>query len=311
MIAIEHRRKQVLKTWHVVLEEVSKRQEALVHRPGRVNMLEFVWIKRASVKERQPKRAGRENQRAAHDGEADCARSTHAEGSSPHVYRFSHLSESPTMPSKPGTYGSALLMQVGQSTEYARSSKDCSTLVSKGPSSRFDAVPVDSDVAETPRHMRKKKSSELRTNNGENSCFAGTRPGTDLPAAALVSVILPTFNRSRFLPAAFRAILAQQITSWELIVIDDGSTDDTRQVVEALSASVSQPVTYLRQDNQGAYGARNTGLDAARGSTSRSTTATTSGCRTICRRVCLRWSSSRTSTGSTRPANWSISTPSA
>ena len=80
-----------------------------------------------------------------------------------------------------------------------------------------------------------------------------------------VSVILPTFNRSRFLPAAFAAIHAQQLTSWELIVIDDGSTDDTQAVVAGLSSRTPQPVRYLRQDNQGAYGARNTGLQAAQG----------------------------------------------
>jgi glycosyltransferase involved in cell wall biosynthesis len=80
-----------------------------------------------------------------------------------------------------------------------------------------------------------------------------------------VSVILPTFNRSRFLPAAFNAIKAQQFISWELIIVDDGSTDDTKEVVAEFSRSVQQPVTYLRQDNQGAYGARNTGLHAAEG----------------------------------------------
>ena len=78
-----------------------------------------------------------------------------------------------------------------------------------------------------------------------------------------VSVILPTFNRSRFLPAAFQAIRAQHLSSWELIVVDDGSSDDTEQVVKALSQTMTQPVSYLRQENQGAYGARNSGLSAA------------------------------------------------
>src|SRR5262245_39393110 len=81
----------------------------------------------------------------------------------------------------------------------------------------------------------------------------------------IVSVILPTFNRSSFLPAAFAAIQAQLLTSWELIVVDDGSTDDTPAVVDALSTSIAQPVTYRRQANQGAYGARNTGVQSARG----------------------------------------------
>ena len=81
----------------------------------------------------------------------------------------------------------------------------------------------------------------------------------------LVSVILPTYNRSPFLPAAFRAIASQQLTSWELVVVDDGSTDDTRDVVARLTHGWPQQVRYVHQTNQGAYGARNTGLDHATG----------------------------------------------
>src|SRR5262245_46652484 len=80
-----------------------------------------------------------------------------------------------------------------------------------------------------------------------------------------VSIVLPTFNRSRFLPAAFKAIGSQQIASWELIVVDDGSTDDTRRLVDELASSIAAPVKYIFQANQGAYGARNTGVDAATG----------------------------------------------
>jgi glycosyltransferase involved in cell wall biosynthesis len=84
----------------------------------------------------------------------------------------------------------------------------------------------------------------------------------DRPA---VSIILPTYNRARFLPQAFEAIKSQQFQGWELIVVDDGSTDDTRKLVVALSRGWDQPVSYVYQENQGAYGARNTGLDLARG----------------------------------------------
>jgi glycosyltransferase involved in cell wall biosynthesis len=78
-----------------------------------------------------------------------------------------------------------------------------------------------------------------------------------------VSVVLPTFNRSRFLPDAFRAISSQVLTEWELIVIDDGSTDDTRAVVERLGAALPQTVRYQYQENGGAYAARNAGVDLA------------------------------------------------
>jgi glycosyltransferase involved in cell wall biosynthesis len=80
-----------------------------------------------------------------------------------------------------------------------------------------------------------------------------------------VSVILPTYNRAKFLPQAFASIKSQHCTDWELIVVDDGSTDATPELVEQFRADVAQPVRYIRQANGGPYAARNTGLDAARG----------------------------------------------
>lgn len=80
-----------------------------------------------------------------------------------------------------------------------------------------------------------------------------------------ISIILPTYNRARFLPDAFESIRNQKFTDWELIVVDDGSTDNTRELVADLTQSISQPVRYICQENQGAYGARNTGLDHATG----------------------------------------------
>src|SRR5438876_9363238 len=80
-----------------------------------------------------------------------------------------------------------------------------------------------------------------------------------------VSIILPTYNRAKFLPQAFASIRSQRFTDWELIVVDDGSTDKTRELVEELTRGWPQPVRYHWQENQGAYGARNTGMDLARG----------------------------------------------
>ncbi len=81
----------------------------------------------------------------------------------------------------------------------------------------------------------------------------------------IVSIILPTYNREKFLPEAFAAIASQTFTDWELIIVDDGSTDGTRELVPQLTADFPQPVRYIYQENQGAYGARNTGLDHATG----------------------------------------------
>src|SRR5947209_7539603 len=84
-------------------------------------------------------------------------------------------------------------------------------------------------------------------------------------AAPAVSVILPTYNRAKFLPQAFDSISGQSFADWELIVVDDGSTDHTREIVAELAAGVAQPVRYMAQANQGPYAARATGFQAARG----------------------------------------------
>src|SRR3712207_6270965 len=80
-----------------------------------------------------------------------------------------------------------------------------------------------------------------------------------------VSIILPTYNRAKFLPQAFGSIRSQTWTDWELIIVDDGSTDETPEFLKELTANFQQPVRYICQENQGAYGARNTGLDHAIG----------------------------------------------
>ena len=80
-----------------------------------------------------------------------------------------------------------------------------------------------------------------------------------------VSIILPTYNRARFLPQAFEAIRAQQFTDWELIVVDDGSTDGSETLIRRELEKINQPSRLLCQENQGAAAARNTGLDHVAG----------------------------------------------
>ena len=84
-------------------------------------------------------------------------------------------------------------------------------------------------------------------------------------SAPVVSVVLPIFNRRTFLPAAFQAIRDQQLSALELIIVDDGSSDDSRQVVDQLKTALAHPVRYIYQDNQGPYGARNVGVATATG----------------------------------------------
>jgi glycosyltransferase involved in cell wall biosynthesis len=80
-----------------------------------------------------------------------------------------------------------------------------------------------------------------------------------------VSIILPTYNRAGFLPQAIESIRAQTWMDWELIIVDDGSTDGTADLIRTLTAQLPQVARYVYQQNQGAYAARNTGLNLARG----------------------------------------------
>ena len=80
-----------------------------------------------------------------------------------------------------------------------------------------------------------------------------------------VSVIIPTYNRAQVLGATIESVLAQTYQDLEVIVVDDGSTDDTHAVVERYVARSGAHVRYIRQANQGVSAARNTGCRAARG----------------------------------------------
>jgi glycosyltransferase involved in cell wall biosynthesis len=81
------------------------------------------------------------------------------------------------------------------------------------------------------------------------------------PRAPTVSVIVPAYNAGRYVGAALDAALDQTLPPHEVIVVDDGSTDDTA----ARCAPYGDRVRYVRQPNQGEAGARNTALALATG----------------------------------------------
>lgn len=76
-----------------------------------------------------------------------------------------------------------------------------------------------------------------------------------------ISVIIPTYNRARLISETINSVLAQSFQDFEVIVIDDGSTDSTAQEL----ASFGDQIQYLRQGNLGVNNARNHGLAAAQG----------------------------------------------
>lgn len=80
-----------------------------------------------------------------------------------------------------------------------------------------------------------------------------------------ISVLTPTYNRAALLPRVYASLAAQTFRDFEWIVVDDGSADQTAQIVSDLARSASFPVRYLYQSNRGKHIAVNTGVKCAKG----------------------------------------------
>lgn len=79
-----------------------------------------------------------------------------------------------------------------------------------------------------------------------------------------VSIIVPCYNQARFLPKAVASLQAQTLEDWECIIVDDGSTDNTAEVVSNLALR-DERVRLVQQLNGGSASARDTGLKTAKG----------------------------------------------
>ncbi|MEG1523342.1 MAG: glycosyltransferase, partial [Bacteroidales bacterium] len=80
----------------------------------------------------------------------------------------------------------------------------------------------------------------------------------------LLSIITPVYNVAHYLPDCIESILAQQFTDFELILINDGSTDESGELCDRFAQRDTR-IRVFHQDNRGLSGARNQGIDAARG----------------------------------------------
>jgi glycosyltransferase involved in cell wall biosynthesis len=107
------------------------------------------------------------------------------------------------------------------------------------------------------------ETAMLKNSEGANVSAAGGGSGVDGKhgVAPTVSVIIPTYNRADCIVAAVESVLAQTFRDLEIIVVDDGSTDDT---VRRLAA-YGPPVRVVTKPNGGVASARNVGLRLARG----------------------------------------------
>jgi glycosyltransferase involved in cell wall biosynthesis len=113
-----------------------------------------------------------------------------------------------------------------------------------------------------PKMTRKKQHGQ--SENPEEDLQYGfrnpRRGGQPVGAAGLVSVVIPCYNQAHFLGEAIESVLAQSYPRFEIIVVDDGSTDDTSEV-----AARYPGVRYVYQNNQGVSAARNSGLARSEG----------------------------------------------
>ena len=101
------------------------------------------------------------------------------------------------------------------------------------------------------------------TSNVESDLAVADRNHSQ-PSGPYFSVIVPTYNQARYLPEALDSLLAQSFPDWEAVVVNDGSTDDTAQVLELYSAR-DRRIRIFHQENGGVAAALNTGLRNARG----------------------------------------------
>lgn len=80
----------------------------------------------------------------------------------------------------------------------------------------------------------------------------------------MISIITPTFNRAKLIGNMINSVINQTYTDWELIIVDDGSKDDTKEVIQPYLKNAR--IRYIRKENSGATHSRNVGALQAKGS---------------------------------------------
>lgn len=88
---------------------------------------------------------------------------------------------------------------------------------------------------------------------------------SDRSSAPLVSIILPNYNNAKYVGEAIESVLSQTYTNWELIVIDDGSTDNSVEIIQKYAAQDERIKWLINATNKGVSASRNEGLKRYRG----------------------------------------------
>jgi len=80
-----------------------------------------------------------------------------------------------------------------------------------------------------------------------------------------ISVIIPIYNAERYLSETIESVMAQTYSDWEIVAVDDGSTDKTPEILKDHEKKLSKKLCVITQKNSGVSIARNTAIAAARG----------------------------------------------
>lgn len=80
---------------------------------------------------------------------------------------------------------------------------------------------------------------------------------------ATVDVIIPAFNAAKYLPFALESVYAQSFADWHILLIDDGSTDNTSEIVAPFLERFGSKISYIKQSNHGLPAARNAAIRAS------------------------------------------------
>jgi len=87
----------------------------------------------------------------------------------------------------------------------------------------------------------------------------------DQAVKPIVSVVMPAYNAEAFIEEAISSVISQSFSDWELLVIDDCSTDGTKELVSSISKTDSRVHLFANENNMGAAKSRNRGIDISRG----------------------------------------------
>lgn len=80
-----------------------------------------------------------------------------------------------------------------------------------------------------------------------------------------ISVVMPVYNASQYLAEAIESIVSQTFTDWELIIIDDGSTDDSKLIIKRYAQSDKRIRYYKNEQNMGVIRTLNKGINLSTG----------------------------------------------